>query len=59
LGSDDFAPAVKAAAASELTAALVEGKLDTMIGARLPLGEIVRAHERVERGGGGRTLLIM
>ena len=59
LGSDDFAPAIKARAASELTAALAEGKLATTIGARLPLGQIVQAHERVERGGGGRTLLIV
>lgn len=57
LGSDDFAPSVKAAAARELTAALVEGRLASTIGARLPLDDIVQAHERVERGAAGRTLL--
>jgi NADPH2:quinone reductase len=59
LGSDDFTPATKARAANELTAALVEGELAMAIGARLPLDQIVQAHERVERGGGGRTLLIV
>lgn len=59
LGSDDFASAVKAAAASELTAALVEGKLDATITARLSLNEIVQAHERVELGAGGRALLTL
>ena len=59
LGSDDFPPPVKAAAAAELTAALVEGKLTTPIGARLPLERIAEAHERVEQGGVGRTLLVL
>ena len=57
LGSDDFAPAVKARAARELTAALAEGRLASTIGARLPLEDIVQAHQRVERGAAGRTLL--
>ncbi len=57
LGSDDFAPAVKAEAASELTAALLEGRLRAAIVARLALDDIAWAHEQVERGAGGRVLL--
>jgi NADPH2:quinone reductase len=57
LGSDDFPPAVKAEAARELTAALLEGRLRATIAARLPLQHIARAHEQVERGAGGRVLL--
>ena len=57
LGSDDFPPAVKAEAARELTAALLEGRLRAAIAARLPLDDIARAHEQVERGAGGRVLL--
>lgn len=59
LGSDDFPAAVKAEAALALTAALVEGRLHAAIGARLPLPDIAEAHERVERGAGGRVLLIL
>jgi NADPH2:quinone reductase len=57
LGSDDFPPAVKAEAARELTAALLEGRLRAAIAARLPLDDIARAHEQVERGASGRVLL--
>jgi NADPH:quinone reductase len=57
LGSDDFAPAAKAEAASELTAALLEGRLRAAIAARLPLDDIASAHEQVERGASGRVLL--
>lgn len=57
LGSDDFPPAVKAEAARELTAALLEGRLHTAIAQRLPLDNIAQAHEQVERGAGGRVLL--
>jgi NADPH:quinone reductase len=57
LGSDDFAPAVKAEAAQELTAALLEGRLRAAIAARLPLDDIALGHEQVERGAGGRVLL--
>lgn len=57
LGSDDFPPAVKAEAARELTAALLEGRLRAAIAARLPLDDIALAHEQVERGAGGRVLL--
>ena len=57
LGSDDFPPAVKAEAARELTAALLEGRLRASIAARLPLQDIALAHEQVERGAGGHVLL--
>lgn len=57
LGSDDFPPTVKAEAARELTAALLEGSLRAAIAARLPLDDIALAHEQVERGAGGRVLL--
>jgi len=57
VGSDDFAPAVKAEAAHELTAALLEGRLRATISTRLPLQDIALAHEQVERGAGGRVLL--
>ncbi|MCQ4122332.1 NADPH:quinone reductase [Rhodococcus tibetensis] len=57
LGSDDFAPAVKAHAAAELTAALLDGGLRISISERLPLDRIATAHEHIERGGGGRVLL--
>lgn len=59
LGSDDFPPAVKAEAAQELTAALLEGRLHAAIAARLPLDDIALAHEQVERGAGGRVLLTL
>lgn len=57
LGSDDFPPAVKAEAARELTAALLEGRLRAAIATRLPLQDIALAHEQVEGGAGGRVLL--
>ena len=57
LGSDDFPPAVKAEAARELTAALLEGGLRAAIAARLPLNDRALAHEQEERGAGGRVLL--
>jgi NADPH:quinone reductase len=57
LGSDDFPPAVKADAANELTAALLEGRLRAAVVARLALQDIAHAHEQVERGAGGRVLL--
>jgi len=57
LGSDDFHPDVKAHAASELTAALVEGALQIPIAVGLPLEEIAQAHEQVEQGAGGRVVL--
>jgi NADPH2:quinone reductase len=57
LGSDDFAPAVKAQAASELTSALVDGALRIPIAERLPLDGIAIAHEHIELGTRGRVLL--
>lgn len=57
LGSDDFAPAVKAEAAMVMTAALGEGALRSTVAARVPLEDIARAHELVEAGAGGRVLV--
>ena len=53
LGSDDFPPAVKAGAARELTAALIDGSLRSTIAARFPLADIAHAHELVEQGAPG------
>jgi NADPH2:quinone reductase len=50
LGSDDFPPEAKAAAAVALNAALEGGWPGFEIGARLPLESIAIAHERVEEG---------
>jgi NADPH:quinone reductase len=57
LGSDDFPPAVKAAAADALTTALVAGDLRSEISARFPLERIADAHELVERGQRGRVVV--
>ncbi|MGO9498963.1 MAG: NADPH:quinone reductase [Solirubrobacteraceae bacterium] len=57
LGSDDFPPVVKANAAAALTRALLDGSLRSRIAERVPLEEIVRAHELVERGTGGRVVV--
>ena len=57
LGSDDFPPEVKAHAAHELTTAVVEGTLRSVIAERVPLAEIVRAHELVEHGVDGRVIV--
>jgi NADPH2:quinone reductase len=57
LGSDDFAPAAKADAAARLTEALVDGSLHIPVTERLPLEEVARAHELVERGQSGRIIL--
>ncbi len=48
LGSDDFPPEVKAAAARDINAALEAGWSGFVIGERIPLSEIARAHELVE-----------
>lgn len=45
LGSDDFTPAAKTAAAQDLNAALQAGWPGFTIGERLPLPEIARAHD--------------
>jgi NADPH2:quinone reductase len=57
LGSDDFPPVVKADAAAELTRALLDGSLRSSIAKRVPLEEIVSAHELVEHGAGGRVVV--
>jgi NADPH2:quinone reductase len=57
LGSDDFTPTVKAHAAAELTGALVEGALRSVIAERVPLERIAEAHELVEAGAAGRVLV--
>ena len=57
LGSDDFAPEVKADAAAQLSVALVDGALRLPIVERVPLEEIARAHDLVEHGAGGRVVL--
>ncbi len=59
LGSDDFPPAVKAHAAAELTAALLEGSLRLTIARRVPLDEVAQAHELVEHGAGGRVVVTL
>lgn len=48
LGSDDFPPEAKMAAAQDLTAALADGWNGFEIAERLPLEEIAHAHELVE-----------
>jgi NADPH:quinone reductase len=57
LGSDDFAPDVKSHAAGQLTAALVDGSLRSVIAERVPLADIARAHELVEHGVNGRVIV--
>jgi NADPH2:quinone reductase len=57
LGSDDFSAEVKARAATALTAALLDGGLRSTIAERVPLEDIVRAHELVERGAAGRVIV--
>jgi NADPH2:quinone reductase len=57
LGSDDFPAEVKAHAARELTAALVDGSLRSAIAERVPLADIARAHELVEGGVDGRVIV--
>jgi NADPH:quinone reductase len=57
LGSDDFSPDVKSHAAQELTAALVDGSLRSVIAKRVPLADIACAHELVECGVDGRVIV--
>jgi NADPH2:quinone reductase len=57
LGSDEFPPDVKAHAAQELTAALIDGSVRSVIAQRVPLAEIARAHELVEGGVDGRVIV--
>ena len=55
LGSDDFPDAVKRHAAIQLTQAIADGSLRSTIAERVPLQQIARAHELVEKGVGGRV----
>jgi NADPH2:quinone reductase len=57
LGSDDFAPTVKAEAAARLSEALVDGGLRIAVTEQLSLDEVARAHELVEAGHVGRVVL--
>ncbi|MCX4985797.1 NADPH:quinone reductase [Streptomyces sp. NBC_00572] len=57
LGSDDFPVEARRQAARDLTAAAAVGALSVDIGDRFPLAEIAKAHERVDAGGRGRTLV--
>lgn len=57
LGSDDFPADLKAHAARELTAALGDGSLRSVIAERVPLADIARAHELVEGGVDGRVIV--
>lgn len=58
LGSDDFPPQAKAAAARELNAALAGGWPGFEIGQRFPLSAIAEAHECLEqRRAAGRVVL--
>ena len=57
LGSDDFSFQAKQQAARDLTAAAAAGALSVSVGAVFSLTEIAAAHDRVDRGGGGRVLV--
>jgi NADPH:quinone reductase len=58
LGSDDFPPDAKNAAARDLTAVAAQGALPVTIARIFPLAEIAAAHELVESGDApGRVLL--
>jgi NADPH:quinone reductase len=56
-GSDDFPPAAKRQAATELTAAARERALRIPVGNPLPLDRIAEAHDRVDAGARGRVLV--
>ncbi|MGV9312733.1 NADPH:quinone reductase [Streptomyces sp. NPDC003691] len=57
LGSDDFPPEARAAAARDLTSAAASGALTVPVRERFPLAEIARAHDAVDAGGRGRVLV--
>ena len=59
LGSDDFPAEARRQAARDLTAAAAVGALTVDVGGRFPLEEIARAHNRVDAGARGRTLLTL
>ena len=57
LGSDDFPDQARRQAARDLTAAAAVGALTVDVGARFPLADIAKAHDRIDAGGRGRVLL--
>jgi NADPH2:quinone reductase len=57
LGSDDFPAEAKRAAAADLTAAALEGRLIIPIDPPLPLERIAEAHDRVAHGARARVIL--
>jgi len=58
LGSDDFPPEAKNAAARDLTAAAAESALAVTVAGTFPLARIAAAHERVDSGKAlGRVLV--
>jgi NADPH2:quinone reductase len=57
LGSDDFTPGAKRAAARDLTAAATAGALTVTIDHRYPLEDIAKAHDHVDAGSRGRILV--
>jgi NADPH2:quinone reductase len=57
LGSDDFPAEARRQAVRDLTAAAAVGALTVDVGDRFPLEEIAQAHDRVDAGGRGRTLV--
>ncbi|GAA0608140.1 NADPH:quinone reductase [Kutzneria viridogrisea] len=58
LGSDDFPVDAERQAVRDLAQALREGALGFRVAAAHPLGEIVAAHQAVERGTRGRVLVL-
>ncbi|HEV8630930.1 MAG TPA: NADPH:quinone reductase [Thermoanaerobaculia bacterium] len=59
LGSDDFPPAAKVAAAREVTAALAAGWPGPQVARRFPLDDVAGAHEAVEGGAvSGRVVVV-
>lgn len=60
MGSDDFPPEAKAAAARDLNAALAGGWPGFEIAHRFPLASIAEAHQQLEQGrNAGRVVLLM
>jgi NADPH:quinone reductase len=57
LGSDDFPAEAKQQAAQDLTTAATAGTLTIEVGHQCPLEQIAQAHDRVDAGGRGRTLV--
>jgi hypothetical protein len=57
LGSDDFSAEAKQQAAQDLTTAATACALRIEVGQQYPLEQIAQAHDRVDAGGRGRTLV--